>query len=123
MENTALGNPPPTSGMSRGAGDVLNKTLPGAQAALNSLAEAADGAVRKPRPKIDHVAAIAHDVVDKAAATAAPAADWLGEKSDRLNVAQKKLSNDTAAYISANPLMSVGMAVLAGFLIGRVIRS
>ncbi len=123
MEHTALGNTSLSSGMPTGTGDTLNKVSSGAHAAVNSLAEAADGAVRKARPMIDQVAARAHGVVDKAAATAVPAADWLGEKGESLNAAQKKLVDDTAAYISANPLMSVGMAVLAGFLISRLIRS
>jgi ElaB/YqjD/DUF883 family membrane-anchored ribosome-binding protein len=123
MEHTALGSTPATSGMPIGTGDALNKVSSGAHAAVNSLAEAADGAARKVKPVIDQVAAKAHDIVDKAAATAAPAADWLGEKGESVNAAQKKLINDTAAYISANPLTSVGVAVLAGFLISRVIRS
>jgi ElaB/YqjD/DUF883 family membrane-anchored ribosome-binding protein len=123
MEHTAMGNTSATPGMPMGTGDALNKVSSGAHATVNSLAEAADGAARKARPVIDQVAAKAHDVVDKAAATAAPAADWLGEKGESLNAAQKKLIDDTAAYISANPLMSVGVAVLAGFVISRMIRS
>jgi ElaB/YqjD/DUF883 family membrane-anchored ribosome-binding protein len=123
MEHTAMGNTSSSPGTLMGAGDALNKASSGAHAAVNSLAEAADGAARKAKPVIDQVAARAHDVVDKAAATAAPAADWLGEKGDSLNAAQKKLIDDTAAYISANPLMSVAVAMLAGFVISRVIRT
>jgi ElaB/YqjD/DUF883 family membrane-anchored ribosome-binding protein len=66
---------------------------------------------------------MAHQVVDKAAASAAPAVDWLGEKGESLNATQKKIVKDTSTYIAANPLMTVGMAVLAGFLISRMIRS
>ncbi len=123
MEHTALGNTSSSSGMPMGTGDALNKVSTGAHAAVNSFAEAADGAVRKARPMIDQVAARAHGVVDKAAATAVPAADWLDEKGERLDAAQKKLVADTGTYISANPLMSLGMAALAGFLISRLIRS
>jgi ElaB/YqjD/DUF883 family membrane-anchored ribosome-binding protein len=109
--------------MSTNTVDALSKASLGAHAAVNSLAEAADGATRKAKPVIDKVAARAHDVVDKAAATAAPAAEWLGEKGESLNAAQKKLIDGTGAYISANPLMSIAMAVLAGFVISRMIRS
>ena len=122
MENTtfgsatSLGNSPTNDG-------VLTKSTAGAHAAVNSMADAADIAARKAKPAIDQVAAMAHQVVDKAAASAAPAADWLGEQSGNLNAAQKKLVTDTSAYIAANPLMSVGVAVLAGFLISRMIRS
>ena len=123
MENTTFGNAPNTFGSSPTKEDALTKTAAGAHAAVDSMADAADGAARKAKPAIDQVAAMAHQVVDKAAASAAPAADWLGEQSENLNATQKKLVTDTSAYIAANPLMSVGVAVLAGFLISRMIRS
>jgi ElaB/YqjD/DUF883 family membrane-anchored ribosome-binding protein len=123
MENSAFGNPSSTSGMSPATGDALTKASSGAHAAVNSLAEAADGAVRKAKPAIDQVAAMAHQAVDKAAATAIPAADWLGAKGESLDAMQKRLVNNTSAYISANPLTSIGVAVLAGFLISRLMRS
>lgn len=123
MENTTFGNAPNTFGNSPTNDGVLSKTTAGAHAAVNSVAEAVDGAARKAKPAIDQVAAMAHQVVEKAAASATPAADWLGEQGESLNAAQKKLVTDTSAYIAANPLMSVGVAVLAGFLISRMIRS
>jgi len=123
MENATFANIPNTFGNSSNNDGVLTKTTAGAHAAVNSVAEAADGAARKARPTIDQVAAMAHQVVEKAAASAAPAADWLGKQGESLNTTQKKLITDTSAYIAANPLMSVGVAVLAGFLISRMIRS
>jgi len=123
MESTTFGNVPNTFGNPSNNDGVLNKTTAGAHAAVNTVAEAADGAARKAKPAIDQVAAMAHQAVEKAAASAAPAADWLGEKSADLNATQKKLVADTSAYVAANPLMSVGLAVLAGFLISRMMRS
>lgn len=117
IASNALGNPPPDDD------DVLTKTTSGAHAAVNSIADTADGATRKAKPAIDHVTAMAHQVVDKAAASAAPAVDWLGLQGENLNATQKKLLADTSAYVAANPLMSVGMAVLAGFVISRMTRS
>lgn len=116
MENTTFGNSLPDDG-------VLTKTTAGAHAAVNSIADAADVAARKAKPAIDQVAAMANQVVDKAAASAAPAVDWLSDQGESLNATQKKLVTDTSAYIAANPLMSVGMAVLVGFLMGRLIRN
>ena len=49
--------------------------------------------------------------------------DWLDDKSQQLDQTQKKLVNDTCAYISANPLTSIGLAVLAGMLLSRMTRS
>lgn len=123
MENTTFGNVPNAFGNSSNNDGVLTKTTAGAHAAVNSMADVADAAARKAKPAIDQVAAMAHQVVDKAAASAAPAADWLGEQGENLNATQKKLVTDASAYIAANPLMSVGVAVLAGFLISRMIRS
>jgi len=122
MENTTIGNTSNTFGNSLPDDGVLTKTTAGAHAAVNSIAEAADVAARKAKPAIDQVAAMAHQVVDKAAASAAPAVDWIGEQGESLNATQKKFVTDTSAYIAANPLMSVGVAVLVGFLMSRLIR-
>jgi ElaB/YqjD/DUF883 family membrane-anchored ribosome-binding protein len=99
----------------------LSKASSGAHAAVDSIAGAADEAARKARPAIDRVAAMAHQAVDTAAGAAAPTADWLAEQGESLNAAQKKLVADTCSYVSANPLKSVGIAVVAGFLLGRII--
>lgn len=123
MENTNFGNPATTFGNSLRDDGVMTKTTAGVHAAVNSVADAADSAARKAKPAIDQVAAMAHQAVDKAAASAAPAVDWIGEQGESLNATQKKLITDTSAYIAANPLMSVGVAVLAGFFISRMIRS
>ena len=123
MENATFANVPNTFSSPSSNDGVLSKTTAGAHAAVNSVADAADDAARKAKPAIDQVAAVAHQVVEKAAASAAPAADWLGEQGESLNATQKKLVTATSSYIAANPLMSVGVAVLAGFLISRMIRS
>ena len=64
---------------------------------------------------------MAHQAVDKAAGAAAPTADWLTEQGESLNATQKKLVADTCSYVSANPLKAVGIAVVAGFLLSRII--
>ena len=123
MEQTGYGTSPSTSGTSTNLDGTLSKASAGAHAAVNSVADAAEGAIRKTKPAIDKVASMAHQAVDKAAASAAPAADWIGEKGEKLDATQKKLVNDTCAYISANPLTSIGLAVFAGFLLSRITRS
>jgi ElaB/YqjD/DUF883 family membrane-anchored ribosome-binding protein len=121
METTAFGNTPSTSGLSNSTEGALNKASSSAHAAVNSIAGAADDAARKAKPAIDRVAAMAHQAVEKAAGAAAPTADWLAEQGESLNTTQKKLVADTCSYISANPLKAVGIAVVAGFLLGRII--
>lgn len=122
MRNATFGDTPNTFGYPSNNDGVLSKATAGAHAAVNSVAEAADGAARRAAPAIDHVAAMAHQVVESTAASAAPATDWLGEQGATLKARQKRLVSETSAYITANPLMSVGTAVLAGFLISRLIR-
>ena len=122
METTVRGNFPSPSGNSTYADGNLSKVSSSAHGVVDSLAEAADEAARKAKPTIDHAAAMAHHAVDKAASAVAPAADWLTEQGESLNATQKKLMSDTCNYVSANPLKSVGMALLAGFVISRFVR-
>jgi ElaB/YqjD/DUF883 family membrane-anchored ribosome-binding protein len=120
METTGR-NTPSTSGFSSNTEGTLGKASSSAHAAVDSIAGAADEATRKAKPAIDRAAALAHQAVDKAAGAAGPAADWLTEKGESLTATQKKLIEDTCSYVSANPLKSLGFAVLAGFLLSRII--
>jgi ElaB/YqjD/DUF883 family membrane-anchored ribosome-binding protein len=105
-----------------GGDGTLNKASSSAHAAVDSMAGAADEVARKAKPAIDRVAAMAHQAVDKAAGAAAPTADWLAGQGEDLNDARKKLLADTCSYVSAHPLKSVGIAVVAGFLLSRLFR-
>lgn len=122
METIARGNTPSMSGMPGNSEGIINKASSSAHAAVNSVALAADEAARKAKPAIDRVAAAAHQAVDTAAGAAAPAADWMAEQGESLNATQKKLVSDMANYVSANPLKAVGIAVVGGFLLARIIR-
>jgi ElaB/YqjD/DUF883 family membrane-anchored ribosome-binding protein len=122
MDTTALGTSASITGASDKVDGTLNKVSAGAHAAVDSIAGAASEASRNVKPAIDHVAEMAHRAVDKAAGAAAPTADWLADQGDSLNAAQKKLISDTCNYVSANPLQSVGIALVAGILISRMMR-
>jgi ElaB/YqjD/DUF883 family membrane-anchored ribosome-binding protein len=123
MENTAQGSMPSNSGLSQSSDGILTKASSSAHATVNSIAGMAVDAACKAKPAIDQIAAITHKAVDTAAGAAAPAANWLSEQGDRLSVSQKELVADATAYISANPLRALGIAVAAGFfLLGRVLR-
>src|SRR5450759_4435826 len=103
METIVRGNTPSTSGMSNNTEGTLNKASSSAHAVVNSIAGAADQAV------------------DKAARAAAPTTDWLTEQGESINTTQKQLVADTRNYVSANPLKAVGIAMVAGFLLSRLI--
>ena len=121
MDIPARGNTLSTSGMSANTEGTINKASSSAHAAVDSMAGAADQAARKAKPAIDQVAAMAHQAVEKAAGAAAPTAEWLTEQGESLSATQKKLFSDTCSYVSANPLKAVGIAVVAGFLLSRII--
>ncbi|RPJ45861.1 MAG: hypothetical protein EHM16_11340 [Betaproteobacteria bacterium] len=120
MENTVSGTSL-ASGTNNTAG-ALHKASSSAHAAVNSVAGMADEAARKAKPAIDHVAAMAHQAVDKVAGAAAPTADWLAEQGESLNDSQKKLMANTCQYVSAHPLKAVGIALVTGFILSRLIR-
>jgi hypothetical protein len=122
MENTSNGAITSNSGLSKATDGMLGKASTSAHATVNTIAGAAEEAARKAKPAIEHVTAMAHKAVDDMAGTAAPAADWLAEQGSNLNLAQKKVVDDTSAYISANPLKSIGIALAAGYLLSRVLR-
>jgi ElaB/YqjD/DUF883 family membrane-anchored ribosome-binding protein len=71
-------------------------------------------------PAIDRVAAMAHQVVDKAAGAATPTADWLSERGEKLKATHQKLVADTTGYVSTHPLKAVGIAAVVGFLLSRL---
>lgn len=127
MESTGYGNtlnnPNPLNnpGLSNTADNALNKAASTAHSAVDSVASAADDAARKVKPKIDKVAAMAHQAVDKAADVAGEKAEWLAHRGTSLNASKDKLVSDTCSYVSANPLKSVGIAVLAGFVLSRIL--
>jgi ElaB/YqjD/DUF883 family membrane-anchored ribosome-binding protein len=118
MDNTLRGNNSSNSGFPNGAESNVAKASSSAHGAVDSMA---DEAARKAKPAIDKVAALAHQAVDKAAGVAEPTAEWLAQQRDSLNATQKKLMDDTCSYVSANPLKAIGIAVVAGFLLSRIV--
>ncbi len=122
METTVRTPFPPTSGNSAKGDGLLNKAATSAHAAVDRVAGAADEAARKAKPVIDRAADFAHHAVDKAADVAAPTAEWLGEQGESLMATPKKLVDGTCKYVAANPLKSVAIALVAGLLIGRIVR-
>jgi len=101
---------------------ALHKAAMGAHHVVDKVAGAADEAARRAIPVIDRAAEYAHQTVDKTVTGVTPAAEWLDEQATALNATQKKLVGSTREYVAANPLMSLGLALAAGFLVSRIIR-
>ncbi len=117
---THAGTPSATD--SDDANVALNNAASSLHGAVDQVAWAADDVARTVAPAIDRAAALAHQTVDALAGAAAPTAAWLDEQGDRLRAGQRTISADTRAYVAAHPWRSVGFAIAAGFLIGRVLR-
>jgi len=122
VETTVPTRFPPTSRNSTKGNGPLHKAATRAHAAVDRVAGAADEAARKAKPVIDRAAELAHHAVDKAADVAAPSAEWIGEQGESLMAAPKKLAEGTCQYVAANPLKSVAIALVAGLVIGRIVR-
>jgi len=122
VETTARTPFPPSSGNSSKGDGAVHRVATSAHAAVDRAAEAADEAARKVKPAIDRAAELAHYAVDKTADVAAPTAEWLGEHGESLIASPKKLVDGTSRYVSANPLKSVAIALVAGLLIARILR-
>ena len=69
---------------------------------------------------LSKAAANAQAAVEQAADAAAPAVQRLEQERDALNAIGAKLVDSTCKYVAAHPLQSLGLALLAGYLIGRV---
>ena len=121
MDTSIRGNTFPTSAMTDKPAGALDKVSSGAHAAVDSMAEAADGVVGKTRPAIGKLATMIHHAVDRAAGAVAPTAGWLSERGEKLNAGQKKLVAGTHSYVTANPVKALGIAVVAGFVLSRIL--
>ena len=75
---------------------------------------------------VERKASQAHDAVDAAAAKAseraAPAADWLNQSAEQLKAQQQQMVEGCRSYIRDRPLVATGIALFAGYLVGRLIR-
>ncbi len=109
----------PSGGGTPGNGSASASAIGKASAALHS---AIDDAARKAKPAIDKYATMAHDATDKLSSAGSQTADWMSTKGESLSASQKKLVEDTCAYVSANPLKSLAMAVAAGFVLSKLLK-
>lgn len=114
----------PSSSSTTSASDNLTRNAEGVVDRASSSAHAAvDEAAHKASPAIEHVAEMAHHAVDAAAQGVAPAAEWLAEHRDTFKASEEKLLADTRNYVQTHPLASLGMAVVAGFVLSRILRA
>ena len=93
-----------------------------ASQAHQTVDDIARKATDKAGPAIDRVARAAHQTVDKVAQAAQPAAEWLGDSAERVMQTQDQMLANCRDYIRERPLVTLGVALAAGYLIGRLAR-
>lgn len=86
-----------------------------AQSAHNGI----DAASRAAQPAIDRVAAGAHKAIDSADEFIKPAAEAL----DKAGIKGEELLTAGAGYMRNHPLISLGLAVTAGYLLSNLLAS
>jgi ElaB/YqjD/DUF883 family membrane-anchored ribosome-binding protein len=80
------------------------------------VADAAD-------PVVLRMASGAHEAIDRAAGVAAQAAEAVDEKGEELRALQVEWLDKSRAYIRDNPVKALGIAVVGGFLLSRLLSS
>ena len=103
---------------------------------LSSGSTSGTGNLSSNRNTQNKVASAAHDVVDRLTDAAESAAhksvntvsnaagatmDWASDKTAHVQEAGEKLAGETRAYISAEPWKSLGIALVVGILIGKIV--
>lgn len=115
MESTGTFTPSLNDG-SRTLARGVDQASTGAHDVINKVSDAA-------RPVVDRIASGAHQAVDKIASAGGQAAEMLGEKSEQFKNAQEQVMEQCRGYIRDNPVTALGIAIAAGYLLSRVLRS
>ena len=95
---------------------TVDQASTGAHDVIDKVSDAA-------RPAVDRIASGAHQAVDKIASAAGQAAETLGVKGEQLKNAQVRAMEQCRGYIRDNPVTTLGIAIAAGFLLSRLLRS
>jgi len=105
---------------SSNGGSPVSRTIDRASAgAHNAIDKVSDAA----HPALDRVASGAHRAVDTVASATTQSAQSLGVKREQLRNAGTRAAEQCRGYVRANPATSVGIALAAGFLLSRLLRS
>jgi len=115
MEQSATGILNPNDG-TRHLDRAVDQASTGAHDAIDKASDAA-------RPAVDRIASGAHQAVDKFASVAGQAADSLGVKGEQLMKFQAQAVEQVRGYVRENPVASLGIAIAAGYLLSRLLRS
>lgn len=91
------------------------------ETATSSAHDTISKASQAVHPAVDRVANTAHNLVDKLATGASNTADTLDVKAEQLKSAQAQLVSAARNYLNEKPLITLGIAAGAGFLLSRLL--
>ena len=90
-----------------------------ANVAHDTLEAAAARAREKAAPAIDRIAQAAHQTVDGVAHAVDGAAGWVGQSAEQWKGRQEQALEACRSSVRARPMVAVGIALVAGFIVGR----
>ena len=71
------------------------------------------------RTAIDRIAQAAHQTVDGVAHAADGAAGWVGQSAEQWQARQEQALEACRSSVRERPMVAIGIALLAGFIVGR----
>ena len=121
-ENTQTGQTGQTSqtGSFSHATSAVNTAGSIAHGAVDKAAGAADQVLAKVKSTTDNIRESAHGAVDKAVGATTPAARWIEEREIYAKEKEEALVKATSEWVLAHPVKSLGIAFVAGLVVGRI---
>lgn len=111
------------AGSAHQAVDSVTNAARSVQDNASTVHDKIDAAGEVARPAVDRLLTGAHQAVDKLSGFAAVAADTVSEKSVQLKDAHARLMETGRVQVREKPALAVGIAVAAGYILGRMMRS
>lgn len=99
--------------------EPTDKTTPGG----NGHADSRQRAQVRAHDTVDRAARGAHETVDRMADAAARAAQRMNEGGEKFSETRDRVMAQTRSYVQTHPVATIGIAVAAGFLLSRLLRS
>ncbi len=100
----------------RRVASAVERASTGAHSVIDKVTGAA-------HPAVDRIASGAHRTVDRATGAATHTATVFNVKREQFRFARLRAMGETCDYVRANPVLSLGIAVAAGYLLATVLRT
>jgi ElaB/YqjD/DUF883 family membrane-anchored ribosome-binding protein len=96
--------------------NITSNSKPIVSDAVSAAHKSIDSASEMAHPAVDRLASGAHETVGQFAEVA----ESIGSKGEQLLAIQRRMIEGTRGYVRENPLLTLGIAVAASWLVGRI---